>query len=144
VILLFSMVLILLQSSLQAQDRDPLAMRIMFDWTAAGGVSGAVVGFAVWLTDPGNPNIRLADQMVRGTALGVILGAGYGLFILQRSARLPVRSQVYIRDPLDPRERITSDPVAAASGFDRPALSSGLFRSGANSGFALPVLSFRF
>ena len=143
VILLFSLFLILLQPSLRAQEQGPLAMRIMFEWTAAGTVGGAMIGFALWLTDPGNPNIHLADQMARGAALGAILGAGYGLFILQRSAQIPARPQVYIRDPLHPRERLTSDPVAAASGFDRPALSEVFRRSGGSS-LMLPLFDFNF
>lgn len=143
-ILLFGVILILLQSPLRAQEQGPLAMQILFNWTAAGAIGGTFIGFAVWLTDPGNPNIQLSDQMARGAALGAILGAGYGLFIVQRSIILPVRSQVYIRDPLSPKERITSDPVAAASGFDRPSLSSVFSRSGGGSALQLPLIGFKF
>jgi len=144
VILLFGVILILLQPTLHAQEQGPLAMQIMFNWTAAGALGGTFIGFALWLTDPGNPNIQLSDQMARGAALGAILGAGYGLFIMQRSVILPVRSQVYIRDPLDSRERITSDPVAAASGYDRPSLSSLFSRSGGSSGLSVPLFGFKF
>jgi hypothetical protein len=144
VILLFGVILILLQPSLRAQEQGPLAMQIMFNWTAAGAVGGGFIGFALWLTDPGNPNTQLSDQMARGAALGAILGAGYGLFIMQRSLVVPIRGQVYIRDPLDPKERITSDPVAAASGFDRPSLSTVFSRSGGGSGLQLPLFGFKF
>ena len=55
----------------------------------------------------------------------------------------PAPSLVRVRNPLDPRERITSDPVAVASG-ERSALSfeSSLF--GPNRGFSLPLLNIRF
>ena len=142
VILLIGIALILAQPTVQAQEQGPLAMQIMFQWTAAGGVGGSVIGFALWLTDPGNPNIRLADQMARGAALGAILGAAYGLYVLQRSAMIPARPLVEIEDPLDPGRRITSDPVATASGYDRPALSSVFGRGG--TGFMLPVFGFKF
>ena len=68
-ILFIGLLLIVFQSSLQAQQKEPLAMEILFQWTAAGGVSGAGIGFALWLTDPGNPNVQLSDQMARGAAL---------------------------------------------------------------------------
>ena len=143
-ILLVGLLLILLQPSLQAQQKGPLAMEIMFQWTAAGGVAGAVLGFALWLTDPGNPNIKAADQMAKGAALGFILGSGYGLFILQNAVIIPVRNLVWVRDPLDPRERITSDPIAATS-QDNRVLSFG--NSPAGDGgwtFSLPLLNLRF
>lgn len=143
-ILLFGVILILLQPSLRAQEQGPLAMQIMFNWTAAGAVGGTFIGFALWLTDPGNPNVQLSDQMARGAALGAILGAGYGFFVLQRSVLLPIQSQVYVPDPLDPKHRITSDPVAAASGFDRPALSSLFSRSGGGSALQIPLFGFKF
>ena len=142
-ILFIGLLLIVFQSSLQAQQQEPLAMEILFQWTAAGGVSGAGIGFALWLTDPGNPNIQLSDQMARGAALGFILGGAYGLFILQRSVIFPASGLVRVRDPLDPRERITSDPVAVAAG-ERSALSFEPSLFGRNRGFILPLLNIRF
>lgn len=142
-ILFTGLLLIVFQSSLQAQQKEPLAMEILFQWTAAGGVSGAGIGFALWLTDPGNPNIQLSDQMARGAALGFILGGAYGLFILQRSVIFPAPSLVRVRDPLDPRERITSDPVAVAAGeWNALSFEPSLF--GRNGGFSLPLLNIRF
>jgi hypothetical protein len=142
--LLFGVILILGQPALHAQEEGPLAMQIMFNWTAAGAVGGTFIGFALWLTDPGNPNIQLSDQMARGASLGAILGAAYGLYVLQRSVLIPVRSEVYVPDPFDPRRRITSDPVAAASGFDRPALSSLFSRTGGGAALQVPLFGFQF
>ena len=138
-ILIAALLVALTGGRAQAQESGPLAMQIMFEWTAAGGIGGGLIGFAIWLTDPGNPNTRLAEQMSRGASLGLVLGAGYGLFVLQRSAQIPYRPQVDVRDPLSPGQRITSDPVALAAGdfrilggspgsrFDRTFLQLPLF-----------------
>ena len=66
VIIFAAILFVLLPSILQAQEREPLAMRIAFEWTAGGGILGGFIGFAAWLTDPGNPNIRLSEQIARG------------------------------------------------------------------------------
>jgi hypothetical protein len=142
-ILIVALLCTLLGGQAKAQESGPLAMQIMFEWTAAGGVGGAMLGFAIWLTDPGNPHTRLSEQMTKGAALGIILGAGYGLFVLQRSAQIPYRSQVDVRDPLNPSQRITSDPVAIASG-DFRALGMGDARSASDSFLQLPLFNVHF
>ena len=142
-ILIVALLCTLLGGQAKAQESGPLAMQIMFEWTAAGGMGGALIGFALWLTDPGNPNIQLSEQMTKGAALGIILGAGYGLFVLQRSAQIPYRTQVEVRDPLNPTQRITSDPVAIASG-DFRGLGMGTAPSFAESFLQLPLFKFHF
>jgi len=42
------------------------------------------------------------------------VGAGFGFFVLQRSAIFP--SQAALQNPLDPKNRISADPVADLSG----------------------------
>jgi hypothetical protein len=142
-ILIAALLCTLLGGQAKAQETGPLAMQIMFEWTAAGGIGGGLIGFALWLTDPGNPNTRLSEQMTKGAALGIILGAGYGLFVLQRSAQIPYRTQVEVRDPLNPTRRITSDPVAIASG-DFRGLGIANASSPAESFLQLPLFNIHF
>jgi hypothetical protein len=142
-ILIVALLCMLLGGQAKAQESGPLAMQIMFEWTAAGGVGGGFIGFAIWLTDPGNPNTRLSEQMTKGAALGVVLGAAYGLFVLQRSAQIPYRSQVEVRDPLNPTQRITSDPVAIASG-DYRVLGRGGAPAVSDSFLQMPLFNIHF
>jgi len=142
-ILIVALLCTLLGGQAKAQESGPLAMQIMFEWSAAGGVGGAMIGFALWLTDPGNPSIHLSEQMTKGAAIGIMLGAGYGLYVMQRSAQIPFRSQVDVRNPLDPTQRITSDPVAIASG-DFRGLGIGASPTRAESFLQLPLFIFHF
>src|SRR5690349_7787009 len=95
----------------QAQEREPLAMRVELEWTIAFTVVGAVVGTTLWLTDPGNPNNRLSRSVIEGAAYGAVAGAGWGVYMLQRNAQNPGTALIY--DPLDPVNRPTKDPIAA-------------------------------
>ena len=63
VLLVFAAV-VLAETSSYAQEREPLAMRIELEWTVAWTVVGALAGAALWLTDPGNPNLSLARQSI--------------------------------------------------------------------------------
>jgi hypothetical protein len=101
------------QSAALAQERGPLVMRAEFEWTALGVVAGVAVGALVWLTDPANPGNNLGDSIAVGAAWGSILGAGFGLYVLQRSAIFPTAAA---QNPLDPRNRISADPVADLNG----------------------------
>ena len=74
----------------QAQEREPLVMHIELEWTLAGMVGGAVMGFMIWLTDPVGP-LPLNDALASGAAWGAVAGAGYGVFMMQRTARIPNR-----------------------------------------------------
>jgi hypothetical protein len=106
-----ALMMLFTHSLAQAQEREPLAMRIELEWTLAGTVLGAAVGVALWLTDPGNPHNILARSVIEGSALGAAAGAGFGIYILQRSAQLPgAAAQVY--DPLNPINRPGRDPIA--------------------------------
>ena len=102
------------QSAALAQERGPLAMRAEFEWTVLGVVAGVAVGALVWLTDPASPGNNLGDSVAIGAAWGSIAGAGFGLFVLQRSAIFP--NGTAVQNPLDPRNRISSDPVAELNG----------------------------
>ncbi|HEX7926101.1 MAG TPA: hypothetical protein VF678_00835 [bacterium] len=95
----------------QAQEREPLAMRVELEWTIGFTFIGAVVGTALWLTDPGNPNNRLSRSVIEGAAYGAVVGVGFGAYMLQRNAQGPGIAQV--NDPLDPMNRPTKDPIAA-------------------------------
>ena len=143
VILFAAILFVLLPSILQAQEREPLALRIAFEWTAGGGILGGFIGFAAWLTDPGNPNIRLSEQIARGAGLGLVAGAVYSLFIMQRAAQFPIQPLVYVRDPLDPAQRLTSDPIATIGGGNHAMALAGAAGNGGWS-LNLPLLHLRF
>jgi len=112
-----------------AQEREPLAMRIELEWSIAGTVVGALIGAALWLTDPGNPNLSLSKQAIEGGALGTIVGAGFGLYNLQRHAQFPAPLAQETppilwstgADPLAARERAES--LAAGAPPSRPAFT---------------------
>jgi len=93
-VLLVFAAIVLAETSSYAQEREPLAMRIELEWTVAWTVIGALAGAALWLTDPGNPNLSLARQSIEGAALGAFVGAGFGLYVMQRSIQYPQTAEV--------------------------------------------------
>jgi hypothetical protein len=88
-ILLAFAAVVLAETPSFAQEREPLAMRIELEWTVAWTVIGALAGAALWLTDPGNPNLSLARQSIEGAAIGAFVGAGFGLYVMQRNIQFP-------------------------------------------------------
>ena len=140
-VVLVALAVIAWQSSALAQEREPLAMRAEFEWTVLGVAAGVAVGALVWLTDPANPGNNLGDSVALGAAWGSIVGAGFGLFVLQRSAILPGGTAA--TNPLNPRNRISADPVADENG--QPYLLAHRDAAQANSlALRLPVLSMKF
>lgn len=129
------------QSAAMAQETQPLAMRIEFEWSVLGALGGAIFGGLLWLTDPANPSNNLADGMAIGAAWGAIGGAGFSVWIMQRNAIFP--GQVRVIDPLDPENRITSDPVAQAMGGGR-IIAMGGDNQRAFPGIQIQVLKLRF
>jgi hypothetical protein len=117
-----------------AQEREPLAMRIELEWTLAWSVVGALAGAALWLTDPGNPNLSLARQSIEGAALGAFVGAGFGLYIMQRSVQYPQSAVLETppslwgtgADPVTVRER--ADQFMANAGPIRPGFTLAAYR----------------
>lgn len=114
IVLLVAILLAVSQSAALAQERGPLVMQAEFEWTVVGVVGGVAVGALLWLTDPANPSNNFSDSIASGAAWGAILGAGFGVFALQRSVILP--STAMVENPLDPRNRPSIDPVADESG----------------------------
>jgi hypothetical protein len=140
IVVLAALLVAVSQSAAMAQERGPLVMRAEFEWTIVGIVSGLGVGALVWLTDPGRPGNNLSDNLASGAAWGSILGAGFGIYVLQRSVVLPATAVV---DPLDPRNRISADPVAVESGQSfMLARRDALAPTGRE--FRLPLLDLRF
>ncbi|HUJ76673.1 MAG TPA: hypothetical protein VL359_17550 [bacterium] len=113
-LVLVAAMLLLWQTHAWAQEREPLAMRIELEWTVAGTIMGALVGAALWLTDPANPNLTLARQVIESGTLGTFAGAAFGLYVLQRSAQFPVNA-VQNDAPVAPW-LAQGDPPAAALG----------------------------
>ncbi len=142
VILLLLAIGILSHSAVHAQERGPLIMRVEFEWTLVGIVAGSAFGVLVWLTDPADPNNNLSDSIANGAAWGAILGAGFGIFVLQETAVSPGQA-AQLNRPLQPRNRITSDPVAVESG-DLRLLAHQNLRPPGKSGWVLPLVNLRF
>ena len=142
ILILAALLLLVLQSSGWAQEREPLAMRITFEWTILGAIVGAGVGAALWLTDPGNPSNTLARSVTEGSAWGVAAGLGFSFFVMQRSALFP-QSFAYSPNALDPSERLTADPSGAqAKREDLLASAQTVNQSGL--ALNLPIFNIRF
>jgi hypothetical protein len=133
-LLLLGIVAILLaESSLFAQEREPLAMRIELEWTAAWAGVGFMIGFATWLTDPGNPNNVLSQRLAEGAALGTFVGAIFGVYVMQTKIQYPQTAAMETppalwgtgADPLTVRERGERLMAAEPS---RPAFTLAAYR----------------
>ena len=150
-ILVAGALLVLGQSQVWAQETEPLAMRVILEWSVAGTVGGAVLGAMFWLTDPGNPNNSFSRQAIEGSAIGTVIGFGFGIYVLQKSAIFPV--QFVQHNPLDPSNRLVADPVAAQERltlFSSSAIGGGggSLVGGGGGGlgrmFQMPVFNFKF
>lgn len=142
VFLLVFMAAVLINAPLWAQERGPLVMRVDFEWTLVGMIAGAGLGALLWLTDPADPNANLPDSLANGAAWGAFLGAGFGVFVLQETGVSP--PAIGLRaNPLHPRNRITTDPVAVESG-EGGMFASGGFHPPGKSVFVVPFLNIRF
>ncbi|MBL0691608.1 MAG: hypothetical protein JJV97_04690 [SAR324 cluster bacterium] len=78
-------------TKVEAQNSgEPIFRRITI-YTASGGVIGAAIGAAVWLTDPlENKNLR--DDMLMGFGIGCMIGLGVGAYqISQKTVSAPSR-----------------------------------------------------
>jgi hypothetical protein len=138
-ILLAIALLVFSQAAVRAQEREPLVMRIAFDWTVAGMVLGAGVGAALWLTDPANPNNALARQVIEGGALGAAFGMGFSFWIMQRNVQPPAGLADVYRPP--PDLPMTQDAVAVLWGREDLLASRA---SRAPMSFPLAQFGFRF
>ena len=98
------------QNALKAQEQEPLVFRVVVDWTIAGSFGGMALGAAIWLLDPGNPDLKLSNQLASGAAWGAIAGTFYSFFVLDETARGPGISRS-VGSTLDPATRITVDPI---------------------------------
>ncbi len=142
-IALLAIVLVLVfQSALQAQEREPLAMRIMLDWSVGGAFAGALVGAAIWLTDPGKEGNRLSDQVAGGAAWGAVGGAAFALSVMNDTSLAPNTAWL-APDPLHDSRRITADPIAAEE-RRQDLLTSAGSRGGGGKMIIIPVLALRF
>ncbi len=136
------LLLLCFQTSLHAQEREPLAMRIMLDWTVGGVIVGALVGGAIWLTDPGREGNNVSDQVLGGAAWGSLAGAAWAISILNDTAIAPVLAQVPL-DPLHPARRITGDPILDEE-RRQDLLAGSPGHGGSGRAFVLPLLNLRF
>ena len=70
------------------------------------------------------------------------MGAGFGVYVLQETLLSP-RLAAYRANPLHPKNRITTDPVAVESGEGGMFATSG-FRPPGKSAIVIPFLNLRF
>ncbi|MCH8888174.1 MAG: hypothetical protein IIC13_16445, partial [SAR324 cluster bacterium] len=83
-----------------------------------------------------------SDRLANRGALGAILGAGFGVFVLQEIAVSPPAT-AFRSNPLHPKNRITTDPVAVESGEGGMFVRGG-FQSLGKSAIVVPFLNIRF
>lgn len=143
IVILIVLLTALGQVPLHAQEREPLVMRIMLEWTAGGVLAGALVGGAVWLTDPGKKGNKLSEQTSRGAAWGSIVGAIFALTVVNNSAIPPAFANMR-PGALHPAMRITSDPIGEEERRMDLLASVGGAPSLRGGGFLMPVLNLRF
>lgn len=141
-IILIFMACVVWNSTAFAQERGPLVMQVEFEWTLIGVIAGAGLGVLLWLTDPANPNNVLSDSLANGAAWGAVLGAGFGVFVLQETGVSPPAT-VQVQNPLNPRNRITTDPVAVESG-ERNMFASGSIGKRERGTLIVPLFKMRF
>ncbi len=141
--ILFLLLTVLASAPLRAQEKEPLVMRVMVDWTAGGIIAGIVVGTAIWLTDPGKKGNKLSDQAARGAAWGALAGAVFALTVANNTAIGPAVVQAS-PGPLHPAMRITSDPIADEEQRQHLLASSGGAGSFGGKSIVLPLLNLRF
>ena len=143
IVIIAAVLLLGFQVNVRAQEKEPLAMRIMLEWTVGGVFVGAGIGALIWLTDPGRPGNNLGEQVVLGAAWGSAVGAATGLSRLNSTLIPPVVVQNG-PGPLHPASRITSDPIGDEA--QRADLLASLADSRTNIGrsIILPVYNLRF
>jgi len=124
------------QSLALAQERDPLAMRIELEWTIAGSALGALLGAAIWLTDPGNPSITLSGNVIEGAALGAIAGAGFGYYIILQNIQFPP-------EPVQPPPPQATNPDNAQFAAVVREASLPSFRIAERRGGSFPLAQFK-
>ena len=127
-----ALMVLVAHSQVQAQEREPLAMRIELEWTIAGTALGALVGAALWLTDPGNPHNVLSVSVLEGASLGALAGAGFGIYIMQQRIQVPGGTAGLEPTPGEPAIAAARPPDALAS-----------FHAPVQRGFAIPLAQFK-
>ncbi|MDH4120685.1 MAG: hypothetical protein OEV94_03170 [Deltaproteobacteria bacterium] len=130
---------ILVNSQAQAQEKGPLAMQTMFYWTITGSLIGAVLGTAVWMTDPGNPNVKMSASLLEGAAWGTLFGAGFGLYVLNQTYIPPAGAT-----PSQVGEMPMPSGLYALHPTRLDTLPEDHFRRPLSVGPMIPVMSFQF
>lgn len=117
ILILLAVVWFFWQPALQAQEKGPIVMRIVVEWTTAGMLGGAAVGALLWLTDPGNETNNLSERILVGAGGGGVIGAIYGLSVLSEATYYTAKNmrtgQTFANlSPLHPTNRISADPIS--------------------------------
>ena len=141
--ILIAVLVLSLHATARAQEKGPLAMQVMLEWTVGGMVLGAGLGALIWLTDPGRPGNRLGEQLALGAAWGSVAGAAVGLSRLNTGLIPPV-VQVITPGPLHPASRITGDPVGDEEQREDLLASLTEPRIAGGRGIVLPLFNLRF
>ena len=132
-LLISALVALLLFTSIapaaQAQAEGPLVMEAEFQWMLLGGIVGVGISSTLWLTDPGNPNIQLTNELLTGLSYGMLLGLVGGFFMLQGAVNQSNVPQIPFA--LKPENRLFMPPEYLAEQPGNPQV-------------AIPVVDFRF
>ena len=83
------LLVLIVTSTLQAQEKGPLMMKQELGYTLGGGVFGAGLGIVVWFMDPLNPSVTLKSTVTNGFVAGTALGALFGFYMLQNAIGVP-------------------------------------------------------
>ena len=88
------LLVLIVTSTLKAQEKGPLMMKQELGYTLGGGVFGAGLGIVVWFMDPLNPSVTLKSTVTNGFVAGTALGALFGFYMLQNAIVVPLDTTI--------------------------------------------------
>jgi hypothetical protein len=80
---------VLIQNQAIAQDTGAPALKTVAIFSLGGGAGGAVLGLAVWMLDPLDPDSDLRLSAASGMGAGFLVGFIFGIMQLNKQAVLP-------------------------------------------------------
>ncbi len=131
---LIILLVLIVTSSLEAQEKGPLMMKQELGYTLGGGVFGAGLGIVVWFMDPLNPNVTLKSTVTNGFVAGTALGALFGFYMLQNAIVVP--SDTTLPQNLD--------QLLGYNGFHRPIHRSIISQLEGQSSHSIKLTLFGF
>ena len=89
-LLVFAVFVLMLQQTAHAQKTGTPVMGKIAQYTMIGGVGGAALFTAIWLSDPlGNTN--LGQLALQGMSVGIVIGFSLGIYVVyMQSSTIPI------------------------------------------------------